>query len=49
MAAPRAPHTHTTISALLKYRVGGAIENNVARESLERCLSQQGYGNALRY
>ena len=46
---PRAPHTHITISVLLEYRVGGAIENNVARESLEHGLSQQGYGNALRY
>ena len=42
-------HMHTTISVLLEYRVGGAIENNVARESLEQGLSQQGYGNALRY
>ncbi len=33
LPAPRAPHTHTTISALLEYRVGDAIENNVARES----------------
>jgi hypothetical protein len=46
---PRAPHTHTTISALLEYRVGDAIENNVARESLEHGLSQKGYGTALRY